>query len=88
MVEPEPEFVEPELPDPEFAEPELPEPAELEFAEPGFELFGAVAPEVPLLDAESPDAPGMVPHGDMLWFDPGVVFGFTVDGVVLFPGVG
>jgi len=54
-------------------------PLEVEGAVPGFvaEPFG------------EPVVPGRFPHGALLGFVlPGVVFGFTVDGLVLFPGVG
>jgi hypothetical protein len=45
-------------------------------------------PESPALGVEP--LPGMVPHGDPLGVVPGAVdvFGFTVEGCVLLPGVG
>jgi hypothetical protein len=42
------------------------------------------APEVPVsgvvLLPDAPAEPGMVPHGELLEEDPGVVFGFIVEG--------
>jgi hypothetical protein len=61
---------------PEFDEPEFDEPGfDPEF---GFEALG------------DPGVPGNVPHGDPLGVVPGLfgLFGFTVEGCVLFPGVG
>jgi len=51
--------------------------------EPGFEVAGFAEPAVPGA------FPGSVPHGDPLGVVPGlfVVFGFTVEGDVLVPGV-
>ena len=36
----------------------------------------------------APGSPGIGPHGAPLGVVPGVSFGFTVDGLVLLPGVG
>lgn len=77
-----PEFDEPEFDEPEFGEPELGEP---EFDEPELEdsAFG-VDPSF------APGAVGKGPHGEPLGPVPGLleVFGFTVEGCVLLPGVG
>ena len=58
--------------EPELDEPEAEEPVS------GVEPLGA------------PGVPGNVPHGDPLGLVPGVaeVFGFTVEGCVVLPGVG
>jgi hypothetical protein len=37
---------------------------------------------------EAPGVPGKFPHGPPVGLVPGVVFGFTVDGVVLLPELG
>jgi len=79
-------FADPEFVDPEFAEPEFAEPA---FAEPALDepVFA-----VPVLGVEEfpaePVAPGIEPQGDVVEDDPGVLFGFIVDGWVVLPGVG
>jgi hypothetical protein len=54
--------------------------------EPGFGVEGSVDPCV----EGAPAVPGKVPHGEPLGDVPGVVavFGFTVEGCVLLPGVG
>jgi hypothetical protein len=72
----EPELEDPELDEPALDEPELDEP---ELEAPG---FGVEEPEVPAV-------PGNVPHGEPLGLVPGVfeVFGLTVEGCVLLPGV-
>jgi hypothetical protein len=82
------EFVEPEFVELEFAEPEFvlvgSDPGfEAAGLEPGFEVAGFVEPAVPGV------LPGSVPHGEPLGAVPGllVVFGFTVEGDVLVPGV-
>ncbi|MCU1300824.1 MAG: hypothetical protein JWQ87_1108 [Candidatus Sulfotelmatobacter sp.] len=59
-----------------------------EFDEPEFEP----EPDEPVFGAEEPEVPavlGNVPHGEPLGLVPGVfeVFGFTVEGCVLLPGV-
>jgi hypothetical protein len=69
-------FPEVEGDDPELDDPALDEP---ESEAPG---FGVEEPEVPAV-------PGNVPHGEPLGLVPGVfeVFGLTVEGCVLLPGV-
>ena len=55
---------------------------------PGVELVSGLAVE-PVVDPEVPGVPGKLPHGEPAGLVvPGVVFGFTVDGVVVVPGVG
>ncbi len=88
-----PEFVEPEFGEPQFVEPDFAEPefvvvgSDAGFGvvglEPGFEVAGFVEPAVPGA------LPGSVLHGDPLGLVPGlfVLFGFTVEGDVLVPGV-
>jgi hypothetical protein len=70
------------LDEPELVEPELEEPAadDPEFDDP--EGTGVDDPAVLVV-------PGNVPHGEPLGLVPGVfkVFGFTVEGCVLVPGV-
>lgn len=79
---PDGEFDDPEFVEPEFAEPEFDDP---EFAEPGLEAspFGVE----PLA---APGVAGKGPHGEPVGLVPGVfgLFGFTVEGSVLLPGVG
>ena len=89
----EPEFGKLELVELEFVESEFVEPEFVvvgsgpEFAvaglEPGFDVAGFVEPAVPGA------LPGSLPHGDPRGVVPGlfVVFGFTVEGDVLVPGV-
>jgi hypothetical protein len=78
-----PEFVEPEFGEPEFvvvgSDPGL----GVVGLESGFDVAGFVEPAVPGA------LPGSVPHGDPLGVVPVVfvVFGFTVEGDVLVPGV-
>jgi len=74
-------FVDPEFVEPEFAAPEPDaEPA------PDAPVFAPVfgVEEFPT----EPVAPGMDPQGDVGEDDPGVLFGFIVDGWVVLPGVG
>jgi hypothetical protein len=62
----------------------FPDGDEPEFDESGLEVdpvFGVVAPA-------APGVPGRFPHGELLGVFPGVVFGFTVEGCVVLPGVG
>jgi hypothetical protein len=73
--------------DPEFADPEFVEP---EFAEP--EPDAEPALDAPVFGVEEfpaePVAPGMGPQGDVVEDEPGVLFGFIVEGRVVLPGVG
>jgi hypothetical protein len=59
-----------------------------EFGEPGFDEPELDDPEFEPLVA--PGVPGKVPHGEPLGLVPGLfgLFGFTVEGCVLLPGVG
>ena len=82
MVEPE-EFGKLEFVEPEFVVVGSAPGFAVAGLEPGFEVAGFAEPAVPGA------FPGSVPHGDPLGVVPGlfVVFGFTVEGDVLVPGV-
>jgi len=76
---------------PEFEEPELEEPAleESEFDEPEFDEPEFDGPALGVGAPGEPAEPGMVEQGEPLGPVPGavVVFGFTVEGCVLLPGL-
>ena len=80
-------FADPEFSDPEFVEPEFAEPepdAECALDEPVLAAPVLGIEEFPV----EPVAPGMGPQGDVVEEDPGLLFGFIVDGWVELPGVG
>ena len=61
-----------------------------EFADPEFDVPGVAAPGAGVELLGVPAVPGNGPHGEPPGVVPGVVcvFGFTVEGCVLLPGVG